>query len=131
VHSTPSARVVRALRRPRCAAAARPGPWHVGRSPSLGDGRFGGLASGGTYFVIKVDDHTLKLAKTLANAVAPAPVAINLTVAGAGTSHRLQTLKPTIDALALAGALAGAGGSDESGRRKRPRWAVRRPESSA
>lgn len=52
-----------------------------------GASAIGGLTSGSTYYIIKVDADTVKLATTSANATAG--TAINLTSVGAGTSHKL------------------------------------------
>lgn len=54
-----------------------------GTSPS----NIAGLTSGSTYYIIKVDANTVKLATTAANAIAG--TAINITGVGAGTSHKL------------------------------------------
>jgi len=71
--------------------------------------QLGGLEDGQSYFVIKVDDNTIKLVATNAETTASEPAVIDLTTGTAGTNHRLETLKPRIQALAIAGAAAGAG----------------------
>ncbi len=58
----------------------------------------GGLTSGNTFFVIKDDSSTFRLATTAANAANG--VAINLTTLGTGAEHRLDAflpVPPTID----------------------------------
>jgi hypothetical protein len=47
-----------------------------------------GLTDGGTYYVIRIDANTLKLATTYANATAPSPTAIGIT-SGIGLNHKL------------------------------------------
>lgn len=65
--------------------------WITGRkvmySPGAGGTAITGLTSGETYWVIRVDNDTLKLATSAANA--SVGTAINLTAVGAGTSHTL------------------------------------------
>ncbi|NEU80298.1 DUF4347 domain-containing protein [Nostoc sp. UIC 10630] len=77
--------------------------------------QLGGLEDGQSYFVIKVDDNTIKLMATNAETTASEPAAIDLTTGTAGTNHRLETLKPRIQALAIAGAAAGAGTATGAG----------------
>lgn len=48
----------------------------------------GGLIDGGTYYIIRVDADTIKLATTYAFAVAPSPTAISITD-GVGLNHKL------------------------------------------
>ncbi|MEM2126255.1 MAG: calcium-binding protein, partial [Candidatus Methanosuratincola sp.] len=52
----------------------------------------GGLVNGNTYYVIKVNDDTIKLA--LSPTKAKNGVAIDLTSTGAGTEHKLEGFKP-------------------------------------
>jgi hypothetical protein len=54
----------------------------------------GGLTDGTTYFVIRVDPNTIKLATTASNATAG--TAINLSAVGAGTADTLQLTAPTV-----------------------------------
>lgn len=54
----------------------------------------GGLTDGTTYFVIRVDANTIKLATTASNA--NAGTAINLSAVGAGTADTLQLTAPTL-----------------------------------
>ena len=70
-----------------------PGPGHKTGSKvkhTAGPSAVGGLTNGSTYFVITSGANTLKLATTLANALAG--TAIDLTSRGAGT----QTLTPVL-----------------------------------
>src|SRR5262249_27787005 len=69
----------------------------------------GGLQDGQSYFVIKVDDNTIELAASKAEALQSNPTPITLTSTGSG-DQSLVTLTPTIDGLAMGGAGAGAGG---------------------
>lgn len=48
-----------------------------------------GLTHATTYYVIRVDANTVKLATTYENAVKPTPTAVNLTAVGSGSSHKL------------------------------------------
>ena len=64
----------------------------------------GNLTDGGTYYVIKLTDNTLKLATSYANAIAEAPISI---LSGIGTNHKLifgdmlcRTTFPVISKLA-------------------------------
>ncbi|MBD2449019.1 DUF4347 domain-containing protein [Nostoc sp. FACHB-152] len=77
--------------------------------------QLGGLEDGQSYFVIKVDDNTIKLVATNAETTASEPAAIDLTTGTAGTNHRFETLKPRIQAIAIAGAAAGAGTATGAG----------------
>jgi hypothetical protein len=70
-----------------------------------------GLLADHRYFVIMVDDDTVKLAATYADATAASPVAINLISAPIGTTHSLEVETATINALAFGGALSVASGS--------------------
>jgi hypothetical protein len=54
----------------------------------------GGLTDGTTYFVIRVDPNTIKLATTASNATAG--TAINLSAVGAGEADTLQLTAPTV-----------------------------------
>ena len=54
----------------------------------------GGLTDGTTYFVIRVDSNTIKLATTASNATAG--TAINLSAVGAGVADTLQLTAPTV-----------------------------------
>ena len=54
----------------------------------------GGLTDGTTYFVIRVDPNTIKLASTASNATAG--TAINLSGVGAGEADTLQLTAPTV-----------------------------------
>ncbi len=58
----------------------------------------GGLTDGIAYFVIKVNDYTIQLASSLANAMAAAPTAITLTSVGSGNG---QSFTPTVPTSAL------------------------------
>jgi hypothetical protein len=48
----------------------------------------GNLNDGGTYYIIKIDDDNVKLAATLANAVAGSPTAISI-LSNSGANHQL------------------------------------------
>lgn len=48
-----------------------------------------GLTHATTYYVIRVDANTVKLATTYENAVKPTSTAVNLTAVGSGSSHKL------------------------------------------
>lgn len=68
-------------------------PWSTADSVQYHNGggsSITGLTSGTTYYVIKVDANTLKLATTAANA--SAGTAIDLTAVGTGTTHKLGML---------------------------------------
>lgn len=51
----------------------------------------GGLVSGTTYYVVKINNDTIKVATTYANATAATPVVIDLTSGSSGSSHKLQS----------------------------------------
>jgi hypothetical protein len=57
-------------------------------------GAIGGLTSGTTYYVIRVDSDTIKLASSLSNA--NAGTAINLSAVGTGTADTLQLVRSDI-----------------------------------
>ncbi len=75
----------------------------------------GGLQDDQRYYVIKVDDNNIKLAKSENEATDSTPTAIHLSTTNAGTNHQIETVTPTIDALVLAGAGGVAVGSGTSG----------------
>ena len=54
-----------------------------------GDTDIVGLTDGATYFVIRVNADTIKLATSAANALAATPIAIDLTADGSGAAHTL------------------------------------------
>ena len=54
-----------------------------------GGSDIGGLVDGTTYFIIKIDNNTIQLATTFAEATASTPVPIELTSVGAGVGHSL------------------------------------------
>lgn len=54
----------------------------------------GGLTSGTTYYVIRVDDNTIKLATNSSNATAG--TAVNISAVGTGTADTLQLTAPTL-----------------------------------
>jgi len=54
-----------------------------------------GITSGTTYFAIRVDSDTVKLATSSANALAGTPV-VNITAVGTGTADTLQLTAPTL-----------------------------------
>ncbi len=72
----------------------------------------GGLRTRRRYFVIRVDDNTIKLAESRRDANDFKAIDLSNT---AGTSHRLTLSKPTIEALSLAGAGGGAVGGGTTG----------------
>ena len=63
-----------------------------------------GLSEGGTFFVIRVDEKTIKLAASAEDAAAG--TAVNLTALGAGAEHRLAKVTPTVT---VGSAATGAG----------------------
>ncbi|MBD2412394.1 hypothetical protein FACHB389_10860 [Nostoc calcicola FACHB-389] len=69
----------------------------------------GGLTGQQEYYVIVINDNTIKLASTEADA--QNSIAIDLTSLGSGASHSFSfTQKATIQALTIGGAVSGAGG---------------------
>jgi hypothetical protein len=74
-----------------------------------------GLEENKHYYVIKLAGDKIQLARRKTEATDPTSVPITLDVSSAGNSHSLETVKPTIDALALAGAGAGASGGGFTG----------------
>lgn len=54
-----------------------------------------GITSGTTYYAIRVDSDTVKLATSSANALAGTPV-VNITAVGTGTADTLQLTAPTL-----------------------------------
>ncbi|KPL11372.1 hypothetical protein AMJ85_03690, partial [candidate division BRC1 bacterium SM23_51] len=86
----------------------------VYRNPDTAGQEISGLSYGVAYFVVRIDDNTIRLAKTAVEAVANTPNVIMLDASSAGDSHRLESDKATIKALALAGGLS-AGVSQGSG----------------
>jgi len=77
----------------------------------------GGLENAVRYFVIRIDDDTIKLAATKEKATAATPESVDLITTGAGTGddHRLETVKDTIGAFTIAGAGGGAVGKGTTG----------------
>ena len=55
------------------------------------------LSNGGVYFVIRVDENTVKLAKSYADATASTPAPIDLDTGATGTDHKLTRFHETID----------------------------------
>ncbi len=75
----------------------------------------GGLVDGQSYYAIVIDDNTIELALTKAEALQATPTPIKLTSTGTGGGQNFTTLSPTIDALAIGGAASGAGGEGLTG----------------
>ncbi len=89
---------------------------HTGDRVIYNDGGgtpIGGLTNGQSYFVIVVNSNTIELALSMADALAKSPTPISFSSTGTSDNQTLVTLSPTVDALAIGGALSGAKGSGE------------------